>query len=105
MEEQGPPPPPQEQQGPPPGWYPQPPPGYWWPRPHPPWQQEQGPGNVSAVAGFALGLGGLGLLVVTLGLLSPISLICGALAIFFGIQGKRAVERGDTGRHAGLARA
>jgi hypothetical protein len=97
MEEQGTPPP--AQQG-----YPQPPPGYWYP--HPPWQQHpQGPGNGRAIAGFALGLGGLGLLVVSFGLLAPISAICGGLAIFFGTGGKRAIDRGETQRHGDLAKA
>jgi hypothetical protein len=105
------PPPPQQTppgwQQPPPGWYPpqQPPPGYWWPQQ--PWQQPQdtGPGNSSAIAAFVLALSGLGLLLVTFGLLSPASIVCGALAIWFGVKGRRAVDSGETSKHRGLAQA
>lgn len=88
-------PPPGSQQ-PPPG-SPQPPPGWGYAPPEP----DNGP----AVSGFVFSLIAGGLLIVSAGVSSVVSL---GLAIFGIVQsrkGKRRVERGETGKHAGLAQA
>jgi hypothetical protein len=101
-------PPPQQ---PPPGWYPpppQPPPGYWWPQQQQwgGWQPvDQGPGNSSAIASFVLAIAGIALLTLSFGFASPLTLILGAIAIPFGVKGRRAVDNGDTRKHRGLAQA
>ncbi|HEU0025173.1 MAG TPA: hypothetical protein VFQ12_11095 [Thermoleophilaceae bacterium] len=103
------PPPPQQ---PPPGYppqyqYQQPPPGWqappagawgWAPRP-------AEPDNGPAVAGFVLSMVAGGLLLVTGGLSSIISIGCAIAGIVQSRQGKRKVAAGETGKHAGLAQA
>ena len=104
------PPPPQGWQPPPPGWTP-PPPG-WQPQAPPPqqppwvWQpQPQVPDNGAAVAGFVLSLVAAGLLVLSAGLSSIVSVICAALGIFYSRRGRARVDAGETPKHRGLAQA
>jgi hypothetical protein len=104
-----PPPGPQETYGypPPPGHQPPPgypPPGYAYP---PPWgyAQQPVPDNGQAVTGFVFSLVGVGLLVITFGLSSVVSLACSIVAIVCSRNGKRKVESGETPKHRGLAQA
>jgi hypothetical protein len=104
---------------PPPGqpYYPPPPPGYGYPppgqgypppgQPYPAWgyQQAQAPDNGQAVAGFVLSLVSLGLLVISFGLSSIVSVGCAIAGIICGRNGKRKVDRGETPKHRGLAQA
>jgi hypothetical protein len=107
------PPPPQQAYGypPPPPGYPQqqqqqppPPPGYAYP---PPWgyAQQPVPDNGQAVTGFVFSLVGVGLLVITFGLSSVVSLACSIVGIVCSRNGKRKVESGETPKHRGLAQA
>jgi hypothetical protein len=87
------------QQPPPPGY-----PAYGWQQPgwgHPPQQ----PDNGSAVAGFVLSLVSGGLLFISVGLSSIISVACSIFAIVYSRKGKKKVESGETAKHAGLAQA
>jgi hypothetical protein len=110
-----PPPPPQPQAPPPPapggqgGWQ-QPPPGYapygWqqqpgWGYPQPPAQPDNGP----AVAGFVLALVGGGLLFVSAGLSSLVSVGLAIAGIVYSRKGKKKVATGETTKNAGLAQA
>jgi hypothetical protein len=63
------------------------------------------PDNGPAVAGFVLSVVSGGLLVITLGISSIISLVCAILGLVYSRKGKRMVERGETSKHAGLANA
>ena len=105
-----PPPPPQQTYGypPPPGqpYYAPPPPGYGQQYP-PPWGYAQPPvpDNGQAVAGFVFSLVALGLLVISAGLSSIVSLGCSIAGIILGRNGKRKVDRGETPKHRGLAQA
>jgi hypothetical protein len=102
-------PPPQgwQQQPPPPGWHGQAP----WEQPPPapqPWAWQPRPAvpdNGTAVAGFSLSAAAGGLLVVSGGLSSVISIICAALGIFYSRRGRARVDRGETPKHRGLAQA
>jgi hypothetical protein len=96
------------------GW--QPPPGSQPPQPPPGWQQPPPPGwgqppqavqpdNGSAVAGFVLSLVSLGLLVISFGVSSIISLACAIFGLVYSRKGKRKVESGETTKNAGLANA
>jgi hypothetical protein len=107
-----PPPPPQQTYGyppPPPGYSP-PPPGYGYPPPQPQWgwaypPQPRVPDNGQAVAGFVFSLVGVGLLVISFGLSSIVSLGCSITGVVCGRNGKRKVDRGETPKHRGLAQA
>jgi hypothetical protein len=110
---QPPPPPPPAQQSygypppPPPGYgqQPPPPPGYWQP---PAWQygyQQPAPDNGQAVVGFVFSLIALGLLVMSLGLSTVVSLGCAIAGIVCSRNGKRRVDAGETPKHRGLAQA
>jgi hypothetical protein len=79
------------QQPPPPGW------GY------PP--QTVQPDNGSAVAGFVLSLVSLGLLVISFGVSSIVSLACAIFGMVYSRKGKRKVESGETTKNAGIANA
>ena len=99
-----------QQHPPPPGWAGQAP---WENPPAPPaqqpwaWQPQQPavPDNGSAVAGFVLSLTAGGLLVISVGMSSVISIVCAGLGIFYSRRGRQRVERGETPKHGGLARA
>jgi hypothetical protein len=99
------PPPPQQ---PPPG-YPPPPPGYGPPpgQAYPAWgyQQPRVPDNGQAVAGFVLSLVSVGLLVISFGLSSIISVGLAIGGIVCSRIGKRKVDRGESPKHRGLAQA
>ena len=68
---------------------------------HPAQQPDNGP----AVAGFVLSLVSGGLLVVTLGISSIVSLACAILGLVYSRRGKRRVESGETSKNEGLANA
>jgi hypothetical protein len=103
-----PPPPPGQPYPPPPG-YGQPPayappPGYAYP---PPWgyPQQQVPDNGQAIAGFVLSIVSLGLLIVSAGLSTIISIGCAIAGIICSRNGKRKVDAGETPKNRGLAQA
>lgn len=104
-------PPPQGWQPPPPGWQPppagsQPQAGWHTPQAQWGWQaQPKAPGNGQAVAGFILSLTALGLLVLSAGLSSIVSVGCAAFGISYSVAGRRRVDRGETPQHRGLAQA
>jgi hypothetical protein len=108
---QAPPPPPQQTYGYPPpppgvpqqGYPPPPPPGYVHPQS---WGNQQPvPDNGQAVTGFVFSLVGVGLLVISFGLSTIISLGCGIVGVVCSRNGKRKVESGETPKHRGLAQA
>ena len=61
--------------------------------------------NGPAVAGFVLSLVSGGLLVVTLGISSIVSLACAILGLVYSRRGKRRVESGETSKNEALANA
>jgi hypothetical protein len=63
------------------------------------------PDNGPAVAGFVLSLVSGGLLIVSLGLSTIVSLTCAILGLVYSRRGKRKVESGETTKNAGLANA
>jgi hypothetical protein len=81
------------------GWQ-QPPPGWGYPPPVP-----AQPDNTAAVTGFVLSLVSAGLLFLSGGLSSIISVGCSIAAIVLSRKGKAKVERGETQKHHGLAQA
>lgn len=98
---------PQPPQAPPPppgypayGWQQPPPPGWGYPPPAPPQ-----PDNGAAITGFVLSLVSGGLLFLSGGLSSIISVGCSIAAIVLSRKGKAKVERGETQKHQGLAQA
>ena len=111
-----PPPPPQQTYGyppPPPGYPQQPPPGYggyqapppgWGQPPQWAWQPPV-PDNGPAIAGFVFSIVSVGLLVISAGLSSIISVGCAITGIVCSRNGKRKVARGETPKHKGLAQA
>lgn len=54
------------------------------------------------MVGFVLGLTALVLLIVSIGILSPLTLVLGSAGFVFGLLGKRRVDRGATARGHGL---
>ena len=98
-----PPPPPGAPGQPPPGYQPAPP-GYGQPQPWGPPPQPV-PDNGVAVAGFVLSIVGLGLLVISFGLSTIVSLGLGIGGVVCSLQGKRRVAAGETPKHGGLAQA
>jgi hypothetical protein len=114
---------PQQPQPPPQTYgYPPPPPGYGYPPPPPPpgygyqqyayppqpqwaYPQQSVPDNGQAVAGFVLSLVALGLLVISAGLSTIVSLGCAIAGIVCSRNGKKKVEAGETPKHRGLAQA
>jgi hypothetical protein len=89
--------------------YPPPPPGYA----YPPQQQQQQwayphqqvPDNGPAVAGFVLSLVSVGLLVISAGLSTIVSLGCAIAGIVYSRNGKKKVDAGESPKHRGLAQA
>lgn len=103
-----PPPPPGQAYPPPPGYGYAPgapaPPGYAYP---PPWgyAQQRVPDNGPAVAGFVFSLVAGGLLIISGGISSIISIACAIVGIVYSRKGKRKVDAGETPKHRGLAQA
>jgi hypothetical protein len=92
------------------GWAPEPqgppPPGQWQQAPQWAWQAPQRyPDNGAAVAGFTLSLISGGLLVLSAGLSSIISIACAGFGIFYSRRGRQKVDRGETPVNRGLAQA
>jgi hypothetical protein len=101
--------------------YPPPPPGYGYQAPPPPppgypyppqqYAPQWGypappvPDNGQAVAGFVFSLVGVGLLVISFGLSSILSLGCAITGVICSRNGKRKVAAGETPKHRGLAQA
>jgi hypothetical protein len=69
------------------------------------WQQPAQPDNGPAVAGFVLSVVSGGLLVITVGLSTIVSVACAIFGLVYSRKGKRKVETGETFKHAGLANA
>jgi hypothetical protein len=92
---------------PPPGYgYQPPPPGYAYPPPQQwAYPQQSVPDNGQAVAGFVLSLVALGLLVISAGLSTIVSLGCAIAGIVCSRNGKQKVDAGETPKHRGLAQA
>jgi hypothetical protein len=91
---------------PPPGYGAPPPPGYAYP-PQQQWTYPQAavPDNGQAVAGFVFSLVSLGLLVISAGLSTIVSIGCAIAAIVCSRNGKKKVDAGETPKHRGLAQA
>jgi hypothetical protein len=96
-----PPPPPPGQAYPPP-----PPAGYAYP-PQPQWgyPQQSVPDNGPAVAGFVFSLVSGGLLIISGGFSTIISIACAIVGIVYSRKGKRKVDAGETPKQRGLAQA
>jgi hypothetical protein len=103
-----PPPPAQPGTPPAPGGWPQQPgapgPGHGQPG-YPPWYTPPQPGNGDAIAGFVLGVVSLGLLLISFGFSTILSLGLSIGAVFLGRKGKQRVDRGETQKHRGYAQA
>jgi CHASE2 domain-containing sensor protein len=63
------------------------------------------PDNGQAVAGFIFSLVGVGLLVISFGLSTIVSLGCSITGAVCSRNGKRKVDRGESPKHRGLAQA
>ena len=63
------------------------------------------PDNGQAVVGFVFSIVAVGLLVISFGLSSIVSVGCSITGIVCSRNGKRKVERGETPKHKGLAQA
>jgi hypothetical protein len=63
------------------------------------------PDNGQAIAGFVFSLVALGLLVVSAGLSTIVSVGCAIAGIVCSRNGKRKVDAGETPKHRGLAQA
>ena len=90
--------------------YPPPPPGYAYPpqQPHAPqWGYAQAPvpDNGQAVAGFVCSITAIGLLFLSAGLSTVVSLGLAIAGIVCSRNGKRKVDAGETPKHRGLAQA
>ncbi len=97
----------QGQQPPPPGWGAPPAQGLQG-QPQQPWvyaPQPAVPDNGQAVAGFVVSAIGGGLLLVSFGLSSIISVVCSIFGIVYSRRGRARVDRGETPKHRGLAQA
>jgi hypothetical protein len=100
-----PPPPPGQAYPPPPGQAYPPPPGYAYPPPPWAYPQQPVPDNGQAIAGFVFSLVALGLLFISAGLSTIVSLGCAIVGIICSRNGKRKVDAGETPKHRGLAQA
>jgi hypothetical protein len=105
--QQQPPPPAQTYGYPPPGYGAPPPPGYAYPPQQQQWSYPQAavPDNGQAVAGFVFSLVSLGLLVISAGLSTIVSIGCAIAGIVCSRNGKKKVDAGETPKHRGLAQA
>jgi hypothetical protein len=63
------------------------------------------PDNGQAVVGFVFSIVAVGLLVISFGLSSIVSVGCSITGIVCSRNGKRKVDRGETPKHKGLAQA
>jgi hypothetical protein len=63
------------------------------------------PDNGQAVAGFVFSLVSLGLLVISAGLSTIVSIGCAIAGIVCSRNGKKKVDAGETPKHRGLAQA
>ena len=63
------------------------------------------PDNGQAVAGFVFSLVAVGLLVISFGLSTIVSLGCAITGIILSRNGKRKVDSGETPKHRGLAQS
>ena len=63
------------------------------------------PDNGDAVAGLILSIAAVTLLLLSVGLSSIISVVCAGLAIHYSRKGRARVERGETPKHEGVAKA
>jgi len=63
------------------------------------------PDNGQAVAGFVFSIVGVGLLVISFGLSTIVSLGCAITGVVLSRNGKRKVDSGQTPKHRGLAQA
>jgi CHASE2 domain-containing sensor protein len=63
------------------------------------------PDNGQAIAGFVFSLVGVGLLVISFGLSTIVSLGCAITGVICSRNGKRKVDAGETPKHRGLAQA
>jgi uncharacterized membrane protein YedE/YeeE len=63
------------------------------------------PDNGQAVAGFVFSLVAVGLLIISFGLSTIVSLGCAITGIVLSRNGKRKVDAGQTPKHRGLAQA
>ncbi len=88
---------------PPPGWHP--PPAQPQPQPWVYSPQPREPDNGPAVAGFTLSLVAAGLLLISAGTSSIVSVVCAALGILYSRKGRKRVDAGETPKHRGLAQA
>lgn len=85
------------------GWHPQPGVGQ---QPAPAWAPAAtGPDNGPAVLGFSLALSSIGLLLVSAGFSTLVSLGLGIVGITQSSKGKRRVRDGQTAKHRDLAQA
>jgi len=82
-----------------------PPPGYAYPPQAWGYQQQSVPDNGQAVAGFVFSLVALGLLVISAGLSTIVSIGCAIVGIVCSGAGKKKVDAGETPKHRGLAQA
>ena len=62
------------------------------------------PDNAPALGGFITSLASIGALVFFLGLLSPLTLIASIISTVVSRNGSQKVERGETTKHADLAK-
>lgn len=80
----------------------------WQGQPQQPWgyaPQPAVPDNGQAVAGFVVSATGGGLLLISFGLSTIISVVCSIFGIVYSRRGKARVDRGETPKHRGLAQA
>ena len=109
---QAPPPPAHGQYGqqaypPPPGYGQPPPPGVWYPSQPQGWAypQQTVPDNGQAVAGFILSLVAGGLLLISAGLSSIVSVGCAVAGMVLSRKGVRRVDAGETPKNRSLGQA
>lgn len=81
------------------------PPGYPYAHGYYYYGQPPGPGNDVAVASLTTAGCSIGALVLTAGIVAPLSLIASIIAVVLGVKGKNAVDAGKTRMHRDVARA
>ncbi|MDQ4048029.1 MAG: hypothetical protein M3131_01405 [Actinomycetota bacterium] len=63
------------------------------------------PDNGDALAGLILSASAAGLLLLSVGMSSIISVVCAGLGIYYSRKGRARVDRGETPKHRGVAQA